>query len=184
MNNTHSENEKNDVKLEAKIWRWLDEVIIKEELCPFARVPRANNKIKLLIVEETAHEQMLGILANECLFLASNPGTETTLIAFSQGLQDFYDYLDMLDIAQDMLAELDYEGTFQLASFHPQYLFSGEPADSVSHYTNRAPAPMFHIIREASITRALEFVDNPGAIPARNIEHAHALGLAFFKAYL
>ena len=184
MIEVNSKNAKSDAELEAKIWRWLDDVIIKENLCPFAKVPRANKRVKLLIVEETADEQLLGILANECLFLASNPTTETTLIAFSKGLQDFYDYLDMLDVAKDMLEELGYEGIFQLASFHPQYLFAGEPSDSVSHYTNRAPAPIFHIIREASITKALEFVDNPDTIPTRNIEHAHALGLAFFKAYL
>ncbi|MFT6270277.1 MAG: hypothetical protein ACJAVV_003106 [Alphaproteobacteria bacterium] len=173
-----------DCDAETKIWKWLDAVVIGENLCPFAKVPRENKQVRLLVVEETAVAQILTILANECLFLSSNPKTETSLIALSKGLTDFYDYLDTLDMAQQLLEELDYEGVFQLASFHPAYLFEGEPADSVSHYTNRAPFPMFHLIREASITKALTFVDDPDAIPERNIAHANKLGVAFFKSFL
>jgi hypothetical protein len=173
-----------DSDVETKIWKWLDTVVIGENLCPFAKAPRQRKQIRLLVVEEVAVAQILTILANECSFLSSNPQTETSLVAMSNGLTNFYDYLDILDMAQQLLEELNYEGVFQLASFHPAYLFESEPADSVSHYTNRAPFPIFHLIREASITKALAFVDDPDAIPARNIEHAHKLGVAFFKRYL
>lgn len=173
-----------DADAEMKIWKWLDEVVIGENLCPFAKVPREANRVRLLVVEETSVEQILTILANECSFLVATPTTETSLIALTNGLSDFYDYLDALDMAQRLLEDLGFEGVFQLASFHPAYLFEGEPADSTSHYTNRAPFPIFHLIREASITKALAFVDDPDAIPERNIEHANKLGVAFFKAFL
>lgn len=173
-----------DTDVETKIWKWLDSVVIGQNLCPFAKVPRQRKQIRLLVVEEVAVAQILTILANECSFLSSNPQTETSLVAISNGLTNFYDYLDTLDMAQQMLEELNYEGVFQLASFHPAYLFEGEPTDSVSHYTNRAPFPIFHLIREASITKALAFVEEPDAIPARNIEHVHKLGVDFFKHFL
>lgn len=169
---------------ENKIWTWLDRVVIGEAFCPFAKVPRERNQIKLSFCSDTETSAILSSLAQSCRELDNDANTETTLLALSHGLKDFYDYLDVLDLAQQLLEELGYQGTYQLASFHPQYLFEGEPADSVSHYTNRAPFPMFHLIREASITEALTFVDDPESIPQRNIEHAQTLGLAFFKTFL
>jgi hypothetical protein len=168
----------------TKIWGWLDAVVIGQNLCPFAKVPREKNQVKLIVIEQQAVAELLTVIADECSFLASNPQTETTLIALRTGLPDFYDYLDTLEMAQQLLADLDYEGVFQLASFHPDYLFAGEPVEAVSHYTNRAPFPMFHLIRETSITRALAYVDDPDAIVSRNIEHADKLGVAFFKSFL
>lgn len=169
---------------ENKIWTWLDKVVIGESFCPFAKVPRQRNQIKLSICSDTNTSAILSTLAQACRDLDSDPNTETTLLALTHGLKDFYDYLDVLELAQQLLEELGYHGVYQLASFHPQYLFEGEPADSVSHYTNRAPFPMFHLIREASITEALKFVDEPESIPQRNIKHANTLGLAFFKTFL
>ena len=169
---------------ENKIWTWLDKVVIGEEFCPFAKVPRLRNQIKLELCNDTKIPAILTMLAKECRHLDNNAGTETTLLALTQGLKDFHDYLDVLDLAQQLLEELGYQGVYQLASFHPQYLFEGEPSNSISHYTNRAPVPMFHLIREASITEALKFIDDPESIPQRNIEHANTLGLAFFKTFL
>jgi hypothetical protein len=174
----------NAQEAEHKIWTWLDKVVIGEEFCPFAKVPRQRNQIKLSLCNDTNIPEILSKLANECRYLDNNASTETTLLALTNGLKGFDDYLDVLDLAQQLLEELGYQGVYQLASFHPQYLFEGEPLNSVSHYTNRAPLPMFHLIREASITEALKFIDDPESIPQRNIEHAHTLGLAFFKTFL
>ena len=184
MNEIKNTLTKDDSVAEGRIWKWLDEVVIGQNFCPFAKVPRSKKQVKLLVVQETANQQVLAILANECAFLVKNPNIETSLIALTHCLGDFYDYLDVLDMAQQMLADLEYEGVFQLASFHPQYLFQGEPNDAVSHYTNRAPYPIFHLIREQSISKALAFFDKPESIVTRNIDHAHSLGAAFFKAYL
>jgi hypothetical protein len=168
----------------AKVFDWLDSVVIGENLCPFAKVPRENDQVRLIVNEETGIEQILTAVANECKYLRTHAEAETSLIALTNGLPDFYDYLDCLEMAQQLLSDLGYEGEFQLASFHPAYLFDSEPADSTSHYTNRAPFPIFHLIREASITKALAFTEDPEAIPLRNIEHANKLGVAFFKAFL
>lgn len=171
-------------KPENKVWTWLDKVVIAEDFCPFASVPRQHDRVKLALCSNTATTDILSSIANECRHLDNNDGIETTLLVVTHALKDFYDYLDVLDLAQQLLEELNYDGVYQLASFHPNYLFEGEPENSVSNYTNRAPFPIFHLIREASITKALGFVDDPESIPRRNVEHANKLGLAFFKAFL
>lgn len=174
----------NTQEIEKKIWAWVDNVVIGESFCPFAKVPRQRKQIELCLCNENELSKILSELAKQCRYLDSNSEIETTLLVLTNGLNDFYDYLDALEVAQQLIDELGYQGKFQLASFHPQYLFDGEPTDSVSHYTNRAPLPIFHLIREASITEALKFVDDPESIPERNIEHAHALGFAFFKQFM
>ena len=46
----------------------------------------------------------------------------------------------------------------QLASFHPRYQFAGTEADDVTNFTNRSPYPTLHLLREASIDRAVEAI--------------------------
>lgn len=169
---------------ENKVWIWLDKVVIGEEFCPFASAPRQHNRVKLTLCSHTSTSDILSSIAQACRHLDNDLQTETTLLVITDALNEFYDYLDVLDLAQQLLEELAYDGIYQLASFHPEYLFDGEDENSVSHYTNRAPFPIFHLIREASITKALSFVDDPESIPKRNIEHANELGLAFFKEFL
>lgn len=179
-----SDNSAHNSAIADKIWTWLDRVVIGENLCPFAKAPRARDQVRLVLINDSGVKDILINIAKECDYLHANPSTETTLIGLSKGLADFYDYLDTLELAQQLLCDIGYEGVFQLASFHPAYLFEGEAADATSHYTNRAPVPLFHLIREESITKALAFVEDPNDIVVRNIEHANKLGVAFFKAFL
>lgn len=177
--NAHFENAET-----TKIWQWIDEVIIAENFCPFAKVPREQGKVWLEMTEASDLDTILSSIISHCKLLDTKQNIETTLIACSHALSDFEEYLDALEMAQQLLEDMDYLGIYQLASFHPEYRFAGEPANSPSHYTNRAPFPIFHLIREASITKALEFVDDPELIPERNIEHANNLGIDFFRPYL
>ena len=87
----------------------------------------------------------------------------TTLLAFPHALHDFADYLWFLDDAQELLQEAGLEGVVQLASFHPQYRFAGEAPDAASHYSNRAPYPLIHLLREDMLSRVLEDVCRSGA---------------------
>ncbi len=182
---TQNENaQSKDEEINALIWKWVDKVIIGENFCPFAKMPREQNRVKLKVTEATNVDTLLSVVIAECKVLDENPNIETTLVACSYALHDFEEYLDTLAMAQQLLEDMDYEGIYQLASFHPNYLFDGEPSQSASHYTNRAPLPIFHLIREDSISKALSFVDEPEAIFERNIEHANKLGKAFFQPFL
>ncbi|MDH5711889.1 MAG: DUF1415 domain-containing protein, partial [Gammaproteobacteria bacterium] len=103
--------------------------------------------------------------------------TETTLLVFAEGFKDFGDYLDLVELAQDLLADQGYEGIYQIASFHPDYCFADAELDDAANYTNRSPYPMLHLIREASMEKALAHYPEPEKIPERNVEYARELGL-------
>jgi len=91
--------------------------------------------------------------------------------------ENFDDYLDFLEISNQLLIDQGYEGVFQLASFHPDYCFADTSPDDPANYTNRSPWPMLHIIREASLEQVLQNYPNPEDIPQRNIDYCRQLGL-------
>ncbi|MCG9696903.1 DUF1415 domain-containing protein [Shewanella sp. Isolate11] len=159
---------------------WVEIVIMKYNICPFARKEVLANSIRYLVIEAHKLDQVLSELISECQFLDQHPEIETSLFILPRGFEGFYLYLDLVDIANDLLIEQGYEGIYQLASFHPDYCFDGEAQDSPTNYTNRAPYPTLHIIREASMELALAQYDAPESIPERNIAFAERKGSQFF----
>ncbi len=156
----------------AETNQWIEKIVIKHQFCPFAAKPYFAQDIgyKILIKPEMGRFADHFLAALHKLDHAEQP--ETTLIIFPDSVEDFYDYLDLLADAEDLLADHDYEGIYQLASFHPQYQFAGTTADDVTNKTNRSPYPIIQILRENSITKALENFANPEEIPARNMVKA------------
>lgn len=163
---------------------WLSSVIIEHRLCPFAKREFDRGRISYRVVETSDLSIQLENLIAECEELDADDGRETSLLIFPTGLSDYLDYLDMLDIANALMAKQGYEGVYQLASFHPDYLFAGAEIDDPSHYTNRSPYPMLHILREASLEVVLKTYPNPEEIPDRNIELTRSIGLDAMKALL
>jgi hypothetical protein len=74
-------------------------------------------------------------------------------------------------------------GILQVASFHPDYCFAGVSQDAAENFTNRAPFPILHLIREQSIARVLSTYPDPDNIPERNIAKAEQLGSQYFQDY-
>ena len=103
---------------------------------------------------------------------------ETTLLIHPGVLTDFLEYNDFLDVCEAAVVELDLEGELQVASFHPQYRFAGTQAEDIENYTNRSPYPMLHLLREASIERAIAAVPDTDEIYRRNIRTMRKLGHA------
>lgn len=167
-----------------KTFRWIDKLIIGENFCPFARKERELERIRLVESHETDYALLMQALLDELLLMEKDSSVETTLLILTDAVKDFFDYLDLVDLANRLVRQQQYEGVFQLATFHPDYLFADAPADAASHYTNRSPFPMLHIIREESLEKALEKFANPENIPLRNVEHAEKLGKAFFLKIL
>ena len=169
--------------------KWLLDVVIGHNFCPFAKREFDGGRIHYSVIEGLDLEAQLERVLAECAALDDDANRETSLLIFPDTLADFDDYLDMLSIATDLLTAQGYDGIYQLASFHPDYQFEGAGSDNVgpddaSHYTNRSPYPMLHILREASVTAAVERHPNAEGIPARNIEHARELGVPVLKALL
>lgn len=166
------------------IQSWLVDVIIGFNFCPFAQREFKAGRIRYRVLDSTKKKLAINALLEEFQFLDDHEATETTLLIFADGFGEFYAYLDLLDQAQQALEEAGYEGIYQLASFHPDYLFEGEALDDASHYTNRSPYPMLHLLRESSIERAVPSDPNIDQIPERNKALARDRGAAFWQAFL
>jgi len=130
------------------------------------------------------NKAVLEALVKELYYLDENEDIETTFIILPNNFGDFTTYLNLVDIAEKLMEKEDYEGVYQLASFHPQYCFAGEHINDAANYTNRSPYPMLHILREESITTALENFPAPYSIPERNIAFARGKGLAYMQGLL
>lgn len=163
---------------------WVKSVIMKYNICPFARREVERKSIRYIACDETKLAKVLNSLIDECEYLDSNSETETTLFILPRGFEGFYQYLDLVDYANDLLIEQGYEGVYQLASFHPDYCFEGEDQNSAANYTNRSPYPTLHIIREESMELALANYQEPETIPERNIAFAERKGAEFFVKLL
>lgn len=163
---------------------WLEHTVIGFNFCPFAKREFVRQSIRYWVSDADKIEQALEDLLTSISELEQDASIETTLVILPKGFADFEDYLDLLDMANELLAMQELEGVFQLASFHPDYCFEGQLKHDPANYTNRSPYPMLHLLREASIEKALEFVDDPDAIPERNIEYARKLGVDILKDQL
>jgi len=164
----------------AESENWVKRVIMKYNICPFARREVERGSIRYHACEETKVKAVLQAFIGECRYLETTPDIETTLFILPRGFEGFYPYLDLVDAANDILVEQGFEGVFQIASFHPDYCFEDESQDSPANYTNRSPYPTLHIIREASMEKALANFSDPESIPERNIEFAERKGSEFF----
>ncbi|GHB63239.1 hypothetical protein GCM10008107_10420 [Psychrosphaera saromensis] len=162
---------------EAQTWQWLDKAVIGLNLCPFAKKPRANNQIKLVISQADNSNDLTNDLLAELDFLTNTPAeqTDTTVIVIPNFLTDFTDYLHVLDVADMLIDQMGYRGTFQLASFHPNYQFDGTEPNDAENLTNTAPFPMLHLIREDSMEKVLTKYPDPESIPVNNIKTVESL---------
>lgn len=157
---------------------WLQRAVIGLNLCPFARAVQAKQQIRYVVSHATEPQALLATLRDELRQLAdADPAAiDTTLLVHPQVLGDFLDFNDFLDMADAALAEGGYEGVLQIASFHPHYQFAGTAADDVSNASNRSPYPTLHLLREASIDRAVAAFPQAEAIYDANIRTLNALG--------
>lgn len=173
-----------DQQLIATTQTWLKTIIIEYSICPFAKRELERGSIRFSINHDTEIESCLLNLMIECERLTIDSSIETTLLIYDSAFTAFADYLDFLELAETLLIEQDYEGVYQLASFHPDYCFEGAKQDDPANYTNRSPYPMLHLLRETSIERAVATYPHPENIPQRNIELTRELGLAKMQALL
>lgn len=162
---------------------WLEAAVIGLELCPFAKPAHAQGLIRYAVSSADAPELLLADLLRELQTLAeADPAEiETTLLIHPDALTEFLDYNDFLDVADAALEDLGLDGVIQIASFHPQYQFAGTGPDDIENYTNRSPYPMLHLLREASVERAVAAFPDTTQIFEKNIETLRRLGLEGWK---
>lgn len=81
-----------------------------------------------------------------------------------------------MELADKVLERLNLVGEIQIANFHPQFQFAGTELNEMGNYTNRSPYPILHLIREASIDRAVSQFPDASVIFERNIALMEKLG--------
>jgi hypothetical protein len=168
----------------AETERWLQRAVIGLNLCPFAKAVHVRDQVRFVLSEALTPDELLEDLGAELLHLRDTPAaeTDTTLLVHPGVLGDFLDYNDFLEQADALVAELGLEGVLQVASFHPDYQFAGTAPDDVENFTNRSPYPTLHLLREDSVSRAVEAFPDPDAIVERNVETLRRLGRDGWRA--
>ncbi|MDP2025092.1 DUF1415 domain-containing protein [Sulfuriferula sp.] len=162
---------------------WLEKAVIGLNLCPFAKAVHVKGQIRYVVSAATTPEALLEDLLNELRALqdADPEQIDTTLLIHPYVLNDFLDYNDFLDIADAAAAEPEFDDAFQIASFHPDFQFADTAPDDIENYTNRSPYPTLHLLREASIDRAVEAFPEAEQIYEKNMATLNELGLAGWK---
>lgn len=159
---------------------WVDEIVIGLNLCPFAAKPFSENTIDYIVASNDSSgspiEQHLHQLAGCFDRLDNSSEVETSLLIFADAYEQFDDYLELLHYSNLLLEDLNYAGIYQLASFHPHYLFEDSADDDASNFTNRSPYPMLHIIRENSLEKAIASYPDIDKVPENNIKKLRDIG--------
>ncbi|MEZ5592128.1 MAG: DUF1415 domain-containing protein [Gammaproteobacteria bacterium] len=166
------------------VQHWVEHLVIGLNLCPFAKHEWEKNRIRFTVSDAINEEQLLMALQAELELLNADSTVETTLLIHPEVLQDFFDYNQFLDYADRLLTQMELDGIYQIASFHPDYQFAGTAPDDVENYTNKSPYPMLHLIREDSLEQAIAHYPAVDQIPERNIEHLKNLGQSKMQALL
>ena len=148
---------------------WLLEFVIGHNLCPFARKPFEGDQVRFVCTDAQEDADLLHALAQELELLLGDGAIETTLLIVPNALATFTEYWDFVELAEALIESLGLEGVFQIATFHPQYQFDGAEPDAPENRTNRSPYPLLHILREESLSKAIESHPDVAQIPELNI---------------
>lgn len=180
------EDSKDTAAIVAATRHWLEAAVIGLNLCPFAKSVHSKGQVRHAVSDARTPEELLGDLVAELQRLHATPAeeTDTTLLIHPWVLGDFLDYNAFLDVAEAAVDELGLSGELQVASFHPDYQFADAGADDIGNFTNRSPYPILHLLREASIDRAVAAFPDAEEIYSRNIETMQRLGLDGWKALM
>jgi len=169
----------------AAMRHWLEQAVIGLNLCPFAKSVYVANRVRFVVSDAPHVDAFLEQLDAELDFLAAaDPkDVDTTLLIHPTMFDDFETFNDIVGIAEEAVEEHELEGVLQVASFHPRFQFADTEPDDLGNYTNRAPYPTLHLLREDSIAGALaHYPQDPDSIFERNIETMEKLGQAGWEA--
>lgn len=162
----------------AQTRAWVDEAVIGLNLCPFAKAVQAKGQVRYVVSDDTDPEDLLNTLCEELQRLADADPQEvdTTLLIHPQVLQNFLEYNDFLEWADQAVSDMGLDGVLQVASFHPDYQFEGTQPEDVSNASNRSPYPTLHLLREDSVDRAVDAFPEADRIYEANIATLEKLG--------
>jgi uncharacterized protein len=160
---------------------WIKSIVIDCNFCPFAAKALFNKSVGYVVKSNVNLHESIDALKVELENLDDNTDIETSFIIFENDFTDFDDYLNLVKKAEQLIDSENYDGIYQIASFHPNYCFEGSNENDAANFTNRSIYPMLHILREESLTKALSLFPNPEEIPHKNIDFARQKGLQYMQ---
>jgi uncharacterized protein len=163
---------------------WIEKVVIGCNFCPFASKVYIDNSIYYIVVDDMHTDCYKAALINVCKYLDKHNAISTAFIIFSKAYPGFNSYLTMLSKANRILEKYNYDGVYQLASFHPEYVFQDALVNDATNYTNKSPFPMLHILREIDVTKAIKHFGDTKIIPERNKKFINENGIVFMQRLL
>lgn len=165
--------------------KWIEKAVIGLNLCPFASAVYSKNLVRYFVSKAGSTQELSTDLISEMRNLNSNDASsanfDTTLIIHPFVLLDFLEYCEYLKTADSLLKAHQLAGILQIASFHPLYEFSSDVSGSITHYTNRSPYPVIHLLKERSVSEAISKYPEADQIPEKNVRTLLRLGLAGWK---
>jgi len=157
--------------------RWIEEFVIGFRLCPFAKTVFDNKQILYnLELSDDTHMQLVAFW-NSLQQLEKESELSTSILILPNAPEDFESYLDVFEKAEFLLEESGLKEKFQLAGFHPAYRFNEESISAASHFTNRSPYPLIHILYVADVRNAIESHPDIASVPEMNILKMKDLGI-------
>lgn len=160
-----------DKTIVSQTKKWLEKAVIGLNLCPFAKAPYVKDLVRIEVSRAKHLDGFLEDLDRELQLLgnASPEKIETSLLIHPALFGDFFLFNDMLVLAEQAIQDNGLEGIIQIAPFHPDFQFEGTDAEDITNYTNRSPYPTLHLIREDSISKAVEAFPDAEAVFGRNM---------------
>ena len=178
MTDNASRQSPSDEQVLADTRRWIEEAVIGLNLCPFAKSVYVKNQVRIVVSHARHLDAFLDDLDSALEFLRDPPAeqVDTTLLVHPTLFPDFFVFNDFLNVVDEVVDEHELEGVIQVAHFHPEFVFEGVEADDVTNFTNRAPYPTLHLLREESVERAVASGDSAEEIVERNLRTLRELG--------
>ncbi len=173
-----------DQQAVKSVKKWINEFIIPNNVCPFAYKEIQNKTTRFIVKQHNSIEDTLFNIINELTQLDKELETNTSLFIINQGVDDFDAFLDLVSLANALLEKQNYAGVYQLASFHPQYQFENTKQDAAENFSNRAPCPVIHILRETAVELAVKQHIDVHQIPKDNIKRLNEIGFKKLKGDL
>ena len=173
----------NDIIIE-QTKKWITNIVVGCNFCPFAAKELRRGSIHYEVLHGATTVAALETVMTLFRQLDSADDIETSLLILPGGFRVFDEYLQLLSQAERLLVKEKYEGIYQVASFHPEYLFAGSTEDDPSNYTNRSPYPMLHFLREESVSKAIASYPDIDEVPKQNISFTKEKGLVYMKQLL
>ncbi len=162
----------------AHCQKWIEKFVIGLNFCPFAHFVFENDKIDYQVLFAAKRKMIVTEILAICQKLNQNSEKETALLILADGWADFQIYLNLVEIVNNQLVAHRLNRQFQIATFHPDYVFEGKNYTDAANFTNRSPYPILHVLRQSSVTWARKTHENINDIPNQNIKTADKVGYA------